>query len=159
VKQSSGQSRTSVPKAEGYRTGDPSSFPACRAQMSDTSASHVGATLLRPVASSGNRFIDQTCRTFFCHGREKLLGVVEILERDKFAGFLAVAGNDSSEIFGDRIASANVIITDENDLEFSIFQSDVFRDFWRSTELSSHGDFCPDQSLGGRNTRFRILIP
>jgi hypothetical protein len=99
--------------------------------MSDTSASHVGATLFRPVASSGNRFIDQTCRTFFCHGREKLLGVVEILERDKFAGFLAVAGNDSSEIFGDRIASANVIITDENDLEFSIFQSDVFRDFWR----------------------------
>jgi hypothetical protein len=67
----------------------------------------------------------------FIYGREELLGVVEILERDKFAGFLAVAGNDSSEIFGDRIASANVIITDENDLEFSIFQSDVFRDFWR----------------------------
>jgi hypothetical protein len=72
------------------------------------------------------RFVDpNACRTFFCYGREKLLGVVEILERDAFAGVLAVVDNDSSEIFGERIASNNVIITDENDIELVIFRSDV----------------------------------
>jgi hypothetical protein len=89
----------------------------------------TGAFLLLEGDCDGrlfNRFIDpNSCRTFFCYGREKLLGVVEILERDTFAGFLAVADNDSSMIFGERIASNNVIVTDENDIELVIFQSDV----------------------------------
>lgn len=77
-----------------------------------------------------NRFVDKNyCRNFFCYGREKLLGVAAILDRDSFAGFLAVVDNDSSEIFGERLASDNVIVTDENDLELVIFQSDVFERF------------------------------
>lgn len=76
------------------------------------------------------RFIDRTnCRMIFCHGREKLLGTVEILDRAGFRGHLGIVDKDFSEVLEEDILSDNVVFTDENDIELTIFHSDTFERF------------------------------
>ena len=76
------------------------------------------------------RFIDQThCRAFFCYGRENLIGIIEILDRDGFAGHVGIVDKDFAEIVDENITSQNIILTDENDVEVTIFQSDVLERF------------------------------
>jgi hypothetical protein len=77
-----------------------------------------------------NRFIDQVnCRAFFCYGRENLIGIIEILDRDGFAGHVGVVDKDFAEIVAENITTKNIIVTDENDIEVTIFQSDVLERF------------------------------
>jgi Protein of unknown function (DUF4435) len=77
-----------------------------------------------------SRFIDRAkCQTFCCYGRKRLLGTADILDRDGFHGHLGIVDRDSSEIVGECITRDNVVFTDENDIEMTIFQSDSFDRF------------------------------
>jgi hypothetical protein len=58
-----------------------------------------------------------------------LIGIVQILDRDGFHGHVGIVDRDFSSFVGETILSDNIIYTDENDLEVTIFASDVFERF------------------------------
>lgn len=97
------------------------------AQIRLERAVHSGSFLLVEGASDSRlfkAFVDQdSCSVTVCHGRENVMSVVSILERENFCGVLAVADSDFSPLTGEVIESENICLTDHNDLECMIITS------------------------------------
>lgn len=73
------------------------------------------------------RFVDEEkCHVLICYGRDKALQAIAILEIRKFRGVLCVIDSDFSAITNQCFASANVILTDDHDLEVMLFKSGAF---------------------------------
>lgn len=113
------------------------------AQIKLERAVHAGSFLLVEGSSDSRllkRFIDVTqCSVTVCHGRENVLAVISILEKDGFCGILGVADADFSPLTGETIANNNVCLTDHNDVECMIIASKtwdhVLREFGSSEKI------------------------
>jgi Protein of unknown function (DUF4435) len=69
------------------------------------------------------------CHIQIANNRSNVLRVVSILDNGSFEGHLGLIDHDFSKMLSERIASRNIILTDENDVEVMIFVSDVFERF------------------------------
>jgi hypothetical protein len=73
------------------------------------------------------RFIDvAACQVLICFGRANVIQVVSILDQGGFVGHLGVIDKDFGALLNETFESNNIIVTDENDMEMTIFQTDVF---------------------------------
>ncbi len=76
------------------------------------------------------RFVDFTqCNIVLGYNRDNVLKVATILFSDGFLGFLALVDSDFSELIGETLDNYNIILTDSNDVEVMIFNTDVFDRF------------------------------
>lgn len=72
------------------------------------------------------RFVDlAACHVQVCFGRANVFHVVSILDSGGFVGHLGLVDKDFSILLNEVVESDNLIFTDENDIEMTIFQSDV----------------------------------
>ena len=70
------------------------------------------------------QFINEsTCKLYDGHGKANTLNVLEILEKDKFNGVLAIVDSDFFILDNYKPSSTNVQITDSHDLESMILSS------------------------------------
>jgi hypothetical protein len=73
------------------------------------------------------RFVDNlACHVHVCFCRASVIRVVSLLDEGGFIGHLGIIDKDFADIFGEHLDGDNLIYTDENDIELTIFQSDVF---------------------------------
>ncbi len=73
------------------------------------------------------RFVDQeSCQIRVTNGKEKALKVMDILERDQFAGILAILDADFLFVEQAIPPSPNILLTDFHDLEMLIILSPAF---------------------------------
>src|SRR5271165_4769583 len=70
-----------------------------------------------------------TCHVQICYNRANVIRVVAILDGRQFVGHLGVIDRDFSEMLNETFDSENLVLTDENDIEMTIYQSDVFDRF------------------------------
>lgn len=74
-----------------------------------------------------DRLIDKTaCAIKDCFNRDSVLKVVGLLDGKGFTGHLAIVDDDHGQLLGEKIPSANVVVTEKNDLEVVVFESDAF---------------------------------
>jgi hypothetical protein len=73
------------------------------------------------------RFIDETrCIIIVAHNRDKVVGVVSILDAGRFEGHVGAIDRDFADLLGENISSENISVWAGNDMETSIFLTDVF---------------------------------
>ncbi|BAZ33312.1 hypothetical protein NIES4074_58220 [Cylindrospermum sp. NIES-4074] len=66
------------------------------------------------------------CEFSIAHNKDKAISTLAILEKENFAGVLAIVDADFSRLEGSLLASPNLLVTDYHDLEIMIIQSPVF---------------------------------
>lgn len=77
------------------------------------------------------------CEFSIAHNKDKAIRALAILEKDNFAGVIAIVDADFSRLEGNLPASPNLLVTDYHDLEIMIIQSPVFDKV--ITEFGSEG--------------------
>jgi hypothetical protein len=76
------------------------------------------------------RMVDQSsCFVQGCNGRANVIQIVTILDAGEFVGHLGIIDKDFGGMLNENIASDNIVVTDENDIELMIYSSDVFERF------------------------------
>jgi hypothetical protein len=69
-------------------------------------------------------FVDASlCKPVICINKSNVLGAVDLIDRARFRGAVAVVDDDYDHLLGRRVASQNLCYTDANDLEGIIFRS------------------------------------
>jgi hypothetical protein len=66
------------------------------------------------------------CYIIEANGKENVISVISILNRDNFKGVLAIADRDFDDILGVTHALDNFILTEEHDIEMMIINSPAF---------------------------------
>src|SRR5690242_1574267 len=93
-------------------------------------AAKISCIMLVEGASDERLFVHFTdqdhCDIVVCHGRENALDALGILESRSVAGVLCVIDADFSTLTRETFDSANVVLTDDHDLEVSLFKSSAF---------------------------------
>jgi hypothetical protein len=73
------------------------------------------------------RFVDEEkCEIVICCGKKNALEALAILEGRNVLGILCIVDSDFSKITGERFESASVLVTDDHDLEVTLFKSRAF---------------------------------
>lgn len=76
------------------------------------------------------RLVDPTaCHVQVCYNRANVIRVVAILDGRQFVGHLGVIDRDFADMLNETFETENIVMTDENDIEMTIYQSDVFERF------------------------------
>lgn len=75
------------------------------------------------------RFVGSECHIQVCNGRSSVINTVFILDAAKVCGCLGIVDKDFSDLLGLDVGSDNILLTDLNDLELLIFNSDAFDRF------------------------------
>jgi hypothetical protein len=71
------------------------------------------------------RFINNTCcKLIYAYGKANALDAIDILEKGKFRGRLAILDSDFFGIDGIKPSTLNIILTDTHDLETMLLSSD-----------------------------------
>lgn len=91
---------------------------------------HKGALVIAEGPSDKNAFrslLDPVaCRIVIAHGKHNATGAIQILEREGFAGVLAVVDADFTRVEEAPTVSENVLATDLHDLECMMIASPAF---------------------------------
>jgi hypothetical protein len=75
------------------------------------------------------RLVDsELCQIIPAYGKENAINALEILEKDDFAGVLAIVDADFWRLEGRKPSSQNLFITDTHDLETMILKSPVLEE-------------------------------
>lgn len=66
-------------------------------------------------------FVDtERCKTFPCNGKDNVLGILKILEKEFFKGLIAITDADFQRLDGENTPFTNLLLTDTHDLESMI---------------------------------------
>src|SRR5260221_4475516 len=76
------------------------------------------------------RLVDPTaCHVQICYNRANVIRVVAIVDGRQFIGHLGVIDRDFADMLNETFDTENIVMTDHNDIEMTIYQSDVFDRF------------------------------
>jgi hypothetical protein len=76
------------------------------------------------------RFVDtNACHVQLCYNRSNVIGIVSILDTSGFVGHLGVIDRDFADLFNEIFQPGNIVMTDHNDIELMIVQSEAFERF------------------------------
>jgi hypothetical protein len=71
-----------------------------------------------------NQLIDEgSCKVYVAYGKQNVICVLEILEKDSFIGVLAIVDADFDRLEGKLPDNCNIFLTDTHDLETMIIKS------------------------------------
>lgn len=92
-------------------------------------AVHKGSFLVLEGVDDSNvlkKFIDNdSCSIVIAHGKDRAIGAIQILDADGFPGVLAIIDADFMRIEGTAVGGANLLLTDEHDLELMLVRSNA----------------------------------
>lgn len=96
-------------------------------QIRMTRSQHKGAFIIVEGGTDSRlhqRFVNaEKCQFIPANGKEKTLGVLQILDEDKFVGALAIVDADFWRIEDEIVHSPNLFITDSHDIETMMLAS------------------------------------
>jgi Protein of unknown function (DUF4435) len=116
---------TSFSSMEDYKSSP--HYIASQIRMLRTDQQYSGSFLITEGDTDARvwkRFVDSTkCRVEIASNKDKAMKVIEILEKDNFAGVLAIVDADFWILEGRVVSSPNLLLTDTHDLETMLLKS------------------------------------
>lgn len=118
---------------------------------------HEGTILLVEGGNDSlvySSFINQRkCRLIIGHGKENVLGALEILDREAFLGVIAIIDTDFWKLDGLSPSSTNIFLTDTHDLETMILKSHAFNKI-----LSEYGSVKKIEFINNKGVDIRTYL-